>query len=227
MTIFWILLFAHFLGDYPLQSNWMVRNKRKLWVVALHAGIHLAVMLVLAWPVGLAAWPVLLALTVFHFFLDTSKIRLGLFRPKWVVVPYIIDQCLHYLSLFLAARVIAGMAGGAAAWFPPQWATIGTALVVVTYFWAITERVVFYAQPEYVKAALSVMWARMLARSGGLLLLLGLLGLSQSLLAGAVPLRGLALVAFTPYPASPYRRRLMLTDVTVTAIVFVLTMAVL
>lgn len=57
MTTIYVLLVAHFVGDFICQSDWMALNKSKRWdALALHAGMYIAT-LMLTLLVGL--WLVL------------------------------------------------------------------------------------------------------------------------------------------------------------------------
>jgi len=232
--MFWNLLLAHFLADYPLQTNWMVRNKSRPGIMAGHALIPLAVMLLAIFPAGLRAWAVLVVLTLVHYFLDVGKLSLGRIFPKAVVIPYLLDQLIHYITLLLAAVLITYLNPGAALLLPPGLAILATAFTVVTYVWFITERVISYAQPEYVRVLLAEANARMLARAG-LLAVLELAAWGAAALfptagppAGglwALPVLALSLGAlpsgWLAYRSPLYRKRAMLTDLAVVTGVFV------
>ena len=45
MTIIYVLLMAHFVGDFICQTDWMALNKSKRWdALALHVGVYSAVL---------------------------------------------------------------------------------------------------------------------------------------------------------------------------------------
>lgn len=51
LTIPLSLLVLHFLGDFPLQSNWMALNKSKHWdVLLIHAGVYSLCFFAYGWP---------------------------------------------------------------------------------------------------------------------------------------------------------------------------------
>ncbi|MEO1639286.1 MAG: DUF3307 domain-containing protein [Pseudomonadota bacterium] len=110
------LLFAHVLADFVLQTDWIVRNKRKLHVLLLHGAI---VLITLQASVGsVTAWP-LIALAGAHVLIDAIKCRLP-YTGFW---PYMIDQAAHLLTLlFVMATFPTLWAEGAWAgqtWLPP------------------------------------------------------------------------------------------------------------
>ncbi len=95
----WYLLPAHFIADYPLQSDWMVKEKIRLSVLASHVSIHFLVTLAIVGSSRLLLLPYILTLALIHFEIDLLKNIVTLIRPRWVVVPYIIDQSIHYISI--------------------------------------------------------------------------------------------------------------------------------
>jgi len=213
----------------------MVRNKSRPGIMAGHVLIHLAVMLLAVFPAGLQAWPVLVALALVHYFLDIGKLSLGRIFPTAVVIPYLADQVIHYITLFLAATLIHSVNPGGAMLLPPDLAILVTAFVVVTYVWFITERVISYDQPEYMRILLSEANARMLARAGLLALFeLGAWGASALFQTAAsspsnvwlaLPVMALSMSAspsgWLAYRSPVYRKRAVLTDLAVVTGVFV------
>lgn len=107
MTTIYVLLVAHFVGDFIFQSDWMALNKGKRWdALALHVGVYTGVLLAfIAWanflrhgygPVEPALWFVGVN-AVAHFVQDaiTSRINGRLWflpqvgqgmRPEWIQV---------------------------------------------------------------------------------------------------------------------------------------------
>lgn len=87
------LYFAHVLADFVLQTNWIVRNKRKPAAMALHAALVWAALVA---SVG-SLDPLLLALTAAHLVIDLSKTLSGR-RGVW---PFLADQAGHGVSLIV------------------------------------------------------------------------------------------------------------------------------
>ena len=119
MEIIYILLVAHFIGDFVFQTDWMAINKSRRWdALALHIGVYItAVGLIVAfsqppspypyvelWQFG--AWVAVNAAA--HFIQDaiTSRINSRLWQANqrhWFFVGIGVDQLLHYITLFVTA----------------------------------------------------------------------------------------------------------------------------
>ena len=99
----WVLLLCHFTADYPLQTDAIVIAKKQVLGLTAHVAIHFFTMLVVM--VGILrmdsalALPAILALTGFHFAIDTWKNILSKLRPNWVIFAYLQDQVLHIISI--------------------------------------------------------------------------------------------------------------------------------
>ena len=108
MTLIYVLLVAHFIGDFVCQSDWMAINKSKRWdALAAHVGVYIAVLTPGAvWLAGdprlRDAAPLLLFLgvnTAAHFVQDaiTSRLtsRLWFFRRAdgiWAQAEYTVPK---------------------------------------------------------------------------------------------------------------------------------------
>ena len=165
--MFWVLLLAHFLADYPFQPTWMVRNKTEVGVLSLHAGIHFGIMLALTWPGLSLIWPYLLLLTCIHFLTDAGKNWFTVNRPSWSTGSYLIDQVLHILAIGL---VVAWMGPiNNAVHLPIHKTLIVYALgfLLVTYVWLISEHVLWRSDadlrnPDLIRQD----WSRLFIRGG-------------------------------------------------------------
>lgn len=211
----WVILLAHFLADYPLQTPWILRNKRRSEIVAIHAGIHLALMLILVGPERTRLWPFLSLLAGVHLFIDLGKNVVYKIRPDWVVAPYIVDQCLHYVTIGITSAWIQAALGITTPPFGGKWAVFATSYLVVMYVWFISERIIVYASPSYQAEVQAQYWPRMLSR-GALLTLL--------LLTTAVPVSttiATASTAFLPYISGKHRLRAVVTDAAVVCTIWV------
>ncbi|MBN2234729.1 MAG: DUF3307 domain-containing protein [Opitutales bacterium] len=98
LTTFILLLSAHVFGDFLLQTNAMVRNKGKGWVLLSHAVLHgaLAYGLLQQW----SAWPIPVAVVVMHSAIDWVK---G--RCRRSARAFVLDQASHVVSLAVIAAV--------------------------------------------------------------------------------------------------------------------------
>jgi len=217
--MFYYLLLAHLLADYPLQPNWVVSKKTHWGVMALHILIHFLTSVIIVWifssTIGLSTWPYLLLLAGIHFLIDSVKNILSRIRSKWVKIPYVVDQLVHIFSIVIISLLIQNQFGFIAFPTNPGWVVLAIAYLFVTYVWYISERVMTYDEPIYRQSVINDLWSRMLFRAG---LLTGLLGLwiwAGKLL--VVPAGSL----YIPYQAKEFGRRALLTDIAVTLGVFI------
>jgi hypothetical protein len=107
-NVFFALLLAHLLGDFPFQSSRLAAQKlRHWWAHGLHGGIHFA-LLILALIIFVPSLPVFtgrllvaaVAYAAVHVVIDLSKQRLvkrGMVRDSTYV--FLIDQTLHLASM--------------------------------------------------------------------------------------------------------------------------------
>lgn len=208
--MFWNFLLAHFLADYPFQSAWMVAHKDRWPALVLHAGVHFVLLMLVVMPAWRALWPYCLLLALVHLLIDRGKIALSGRRPDWVVLPYLVDQLLHYLTLGAVAAWIYQTQGNLNLLLAPGLAVFITGYLLVTYVWAISEKVVLAARPAGRQELTSSSWSRMAARA---LLLTGLLWL---LYPGWTAVAGFLQGAVFPYRSGNHARRALLTDLLVT-----------
>lgn len=101
MDLLSTLVLAHLFADFPLQTDALARYKRRsLYGVLLHVLIYIFVTgLLIANP--LKSWPLLLGLGAVHFVIDAAKSYLCHYFREGTV--FIIDQCLHFFSMIVAA----------------------------------------------------------------------------------------------------------------------------
>ncbi|UCD98792.1 MAG: DUF3307 domain-containing protein [Chloroflexota bacterium] len=163
--MFWYLLFAHFLADYPLQSNWIVEHKNRPGVLILHILTHLFVSLIVVIFIAPRSWPYILLLTAIHLLIDTGKSTLNKVKPQWVVVPYFVDQFLHILSIAVIAGLMEPTSGISPFELRPLWLIGLLVYLVVTYVWYISERIISSYNQSYFQQVVNSEWSRMFARA--------------------------------------------------------------
>lgn len=210
--MFWNLLLAHFSGDYLLQSDWMVRNRHKLWVLSLHATIHFGAMVVLAGRARIMIWPYLLIIALVHFCQDWFKNQLTSKRPDWLVGLYLIDQALHIFLLGGAVGWLGSRVGVSFSPEKPLWAVILVSFLFVTYVWFVSERIFNLSDGGYSENINRTKFPRMIVRSGLVSLFFILRGLGTVLAASMIT---------NPYPQAKYRQRALLTDLCVSTLVII------
>jgi hypothetical protein len=188
----------------------MVMSKDRKRVLLLHASIHFLTMLLLVGAVRFQIWYVLLAVAVVHYFLDLGKIQIANRRMNSEFLAYLLDQALHVIVLGLASAWIAAVVPVQSAAMNDRWAIYLAGFLAVTYVWYTTEKVMAGPEPGYLEEVLESSLTRMITRACFLLLFL---------LAGARLVVGVPLLAVQmPYRADAYRRREILTDLSVSLV---------
>ncbi len=131
--VFWSLLLAHVLGDFPFQTTSMVASKERLeWQGYLKHG---AVLFLLAWAclaifTGADAGSgrtisLLVGLAALHTISDVAKTIVG--RRHWIATPrlFLADQSWHLLAIAAAGSLLADL----------RWASINEFLVSFPKAW--------------------------------------------------------------------------------------------
>lgn len=116
MFLFWRLLLAHLVSDFPLQTGWIFREKTAHpWGVAYHGSLAGILGFAVLWPYLRfpRTWIVLLVLLFFHILLDKGKIALNTraVRARWLV--FVGDQVIHGGAILAASLLIDGRILGA------------------------------------------------------------------------------------------------------------------
>ncbi len=134
------LILGHCVADFMLQTDAMVRDKRRLSVLLRHVGL---VALTTWIALGFAPAPLLILLiAASHLVIDWLKIRHG--SPAFA--PFILDQAAHLAVVALAALVFPGAyasglwgmlaaSGPLDAWMPrlPEVMALGAGLVATVW----------------------------------------------------------------------------------------------
>ena len=163
--MFWFLLFAHLLADFPLQSNWMVDNKDRTAVRLLHVLFHFLISLVFTLYYVPEAWPLLVLLASIHFLIDSGKNYVNRAKPSWIIFPYLFDQFLHVLSIILIATMITRISNVPPFAIQPVWLILSIVYLAVTYVWYISERTLTFRNKDYFQQVVDKEWPRMVARA--------------------------------------------------------------
>jgi len=209
-SLFWYLGLAHWLADFPLQSDWMAQHKANGWVLFLHALIHFVVSLAVLFSAIGVTWPFLLALAGAHFVIDALKNWLNVHRPAWGSWSYVGDQVVHMVSLAVVAVWIAMSTGEVPAAFPVWAAIVASGLLWITFVWAITERVLWRRPRSMPKDGTVRPWQRLVFRIG---LYAAVLLTRQALIPAALMLPlGLS------YSSAPVGNRAFWTDAAVSLV---------
>ena len=103
---FWTLLFAHVIGDFPLQTDAIYRVKTKYWWGVVPHVLICTVMNILVLVPFLNtknAWWGIAFLGLIHIVLDRTKISVSEKIARDNFFQFFLDQLLHVLSIWLAA----------------------------------------------------------------------------------------------------------------------------
>ncbi|MGO0063653.1 DUF3307 domain-containing protein [Brevibacillus fluminis] len=108
MTLFEVLLVAHFVGDYLFQTSWMAMNKAKNWAALLvHCAVYTLVLYVAAnliWAKQPLSWPALAVIFFGHVILDRRTfvawwVRKIMMAPESSWLGIMADQIFHLLLI--------------------------------------------------------------------------------------------------------------------------------
>lgn len=110
-----LLLIAHLIGDYLLQTEWMAKYKAERWAPLLaHCTVYTLVIGLVSYlfiPAGLSWWAIGLVF-VSHVFLDRRGfvafwyrrvMRVTDDRNKWLMI--VVDQSFHLIVLAVALGI--------------------------------------------------------------------------------------------------------------------------
>lgn len=106
--LFWRIFLAHVAADFALQPDALILAKRKVWGIAVHAGIFGATMAVTLrdYLDSQTILIAIVALCVFHFAVDLAKGRLQSFMNRDSLWVFLGDQTLHLGSIFLVSYLL-------------------------------------------------------------------------------------------------------------------------
>ncbi len=137
------LLAAHFIADYPLQSNKLIKYKRKrIFGVVLHSLIHLAIscLLILPFISYKVFWGILIIFAA-HVIIDETKGLLCKYTKINGFLLYIVDQIVHVAVIYLVAVYFIGRAGIV---YTCPWTNLCTNKSVISFILILTLVTYFY-----------------------------------------------------------------------------------
>lgn len=109
MNVFWLLILAHLIADFPLQSDkvYAIRLNCK-WGFLLHIGIYFITNLIVSFPLlkFSAFWFAVLFLTATHLVEDWLKVALTKKTVQDSIFIFLIDQLIHLFLIWLASFVL-------------------------------------------------------------------------------------------------------------------------
>jgi hypothetical protein len=111
ITILILLIWAHFVGDFILQSNYLALNKSKdNLVLVLHVSLYMLPFIVLALLIPIN-WIWLLINWILHFCTDYVSSRITrrfsqMGKEHWFFVTIGADQAVHITCLMLTYSIL-------------------------------------------------------------------------------------------------------------------------
>lgn len=137
----WILLFkflfAHFLGDFVLQTRKMVRHKDKPVYFAAHIVVHAVLLCLFLWNDHIA-WGIV-GVVVLHAAIDYCKLKLTGSIPDTVL--FVADQLFHFLVIATVLMLFSTLSINFDFLSTPVFWLALTAIVVVTQVTAVFIRI--------------------------------------------------------------------------------------
>ncbi len=142
MLIFWRLLLAHLLADFPLQTNRVAHFKRTspLWML-VHCATHAATSAILIWPyinevwftvagMKFYGWMAVAVIFFTHYLQDVWRVyAIHMLRTSDGVIYFLWDQVVHIGILFaLSAPSI-----GSGHPMPEKWVVLACLFTIITY----------------------------------------------------------------------------------------------
>ena len=103
-----LLIIAHLLADFIFQPTKLIEwKKRHILGIFVHVLIFTLLSLILLAPylVYWETWVVIGAISLVHFLTDKIKIAI-LSKYKKFVLPFLIDQAIHLISILIGAQFI-------------------------------------------------------------------------------------------------------------------------
>jgi len=143
MELITYFLLAHFIGDYPLQNGKIVEFKhRNFGGILLHTGIHLALLLLLFYPmlhIPEIQWSIGI-IFVTHVLIDSAKVYFDNHYPTWhPLILYLLDQLFHWGIILIVSWFIIGGLTLEHDFLPKEVTCFLLISIIVTYFYDVTR----------------------------------------------------------------------------------------
>jgi hypothetical protein len=121
-------------------------------------------------------------------------------------VSFVIDQFIHYLVIGVVVWLLQDVIELLPTTENPVWVIVAITYLLVTFVWFITERLFNLSDTDYLENINTTKYSRMLSRAGLVSIFLVIQAWMTS---------GLAMVLSNPYAQGKFRRRALLTDISV------------
>jgi hypothetical protein len=114
MVLFWRLVLAHVIADFPLQTDAVFLIKKRFpWGVLLHGILFALTSILVTGPYwnSLPVWGGLLFLWIFHLVVDRAKLRLIDSGHGDHLGYFLLDQAMHVGAIVLVCILLRGYSG--------------------------------------------------------------------------------------------------------------------
>lgn len=170
---------AHFLSDYPLQPNALVKFKQKSFLgVFVHSTVHLVMMLIILAPFlyNLRALAAIVAIYISHNIIDQTKVSADKADPKRARRNYFLDQFAHWSAIFASVwctgPLVPRLSGRMLELYTNQTIFLFLlALVLSTYFFDVTR---YFVKLKMFKEEFKRDYGTMLTNAGIVVVAFGL-----------------------------------------------------
>ena len=88
-----LLIAAHLIADFPLQTDWMISKKKKPFILCLHVLLVGIVTTVLIGSLPIVLLPILLTT---HLIMDAVKV----YKMDDKFNAFVLDQAVHFFVIF-------------------------------------------------------------------------------------------------------------------------------
>lgn len=141
--LFLKLLLAHLVGDFLLQPDKWVADKKKRKAASPYLYLHLcvhALLLLLLLQFNVHYWRAIVIIVTSHFLIDVAKLYLQNSWPEKYL--FITDQLLHLLLIVAAVHIYQPITVDVNILHQPKIILAGVCIVAVTYVIAIVMRLI-------------------------------------------------------------------------------------
>ena len=164
MNLLLHFILIHFLADYPLQPNALVKLKKKSYLgVLLHCLVHVATLIAVLSPFLhlTKVWIAIAIIFITHNIIDQTKVVLDKKYPKFRLHLYLLDQITHLIIVTSVAYYIGMVAMPDCVFYSDQSIVLYIlVLVLSTYFYDVTAYFIKFRNkpPPYKRNYRLMLW---------------------------------------------------------------------
>ncbi len=140
------LILSHLLADYILQTNWLAARKGQFSARRIQSWDGLLLHGIIVWMVSMAAlpryldvlWPYITALAIVHILQDATKVWTGPRIELQSIIPYSLDQGLHFLAIFAFQGLVAPLIQPAPSALELRLVMLAASLIALTRMYEVS-----------------------------------------------------------------------------------------